>query len=74
MRAVKNNLPAPSGEWGDEKALALDKSASRRARGWAGKKVAHSWRLIGPPFNRKMKDKAAGLPDWRHPLFRLAPT
>ena len=37
MRAVKNNLPTPSGELRNQKALARANGTSRRALGWVRK-------------------------------------
>ncbi len=36
MRAVKNNLPAPSGDVGESEGLARENGTSRRASGWEG--------------------------------------
>src|SRR5437879_3704355 len=49
MRAVKDSLAAPlRAKWENQKALARAIRASRRASGWAGKKVARSGRSISP--------------------------
>jgi len=60
MRTGKDSLAAPPRRSDqNRKALARANGASRRARGWAGEKVARSRRPIGPPFNCK-KEKSCG--------------
>ena len=58
MRAVKNNLPTPSGELRNQKALARANGTSWRASGWAGEKAARSRNQSGHPINSTMKAKA----------------
>jgi hypothetical protein len=48
----------------DKTVLARDRSASRRARGWAGKNVARSKGSLGTPLMR-------GNEDWK-PLAQVA--
>jgi len=69
MRAVKNNLPTPSGEVEESKALVRANGTSRRASGWAGENVARSWDHPSHPLVKGGKGSlAAALPVERHVL------
>ena len=59
MRAVKNNLPTPSGELRNQKALARANGTSRRAIGWVGEKAARSRRPIGPTLTSAVRRTGA---------------
>ncbi len=56
MRAVKNNLPTPSGKVGSQKALAGATGTSWRASGWVGEKRRAQWKTNQPPSLKRKRE------------------
>jgi hypothetical protein len=59
MRAVKNNLPTPSGKLENQKALARANGTSQRASGWAGEKIERSGRPSTPPSRENIEERGS---------------